>query len=185
MRPLLDDIYEALDGFHHFNGDCNDVAFCYSTIINGERFVVFDSLGVLGFFSDRVNPKFAPVRVWSDSVARIVFADTTGRHMLVGQRRWKVKLQNQLGVFVGTESYDQPRGILNRIGMSWMGVAKQLRVWNAYLLNIRKFYEKVYPVRMVRSSTVVAKHQYLPGQKNPWGCQSPYPGMRVATGGPY
>lgn len=118
MAAKLDEIYADLRDFKHFNDGVNKVADVRTDSIDGVRYAFFDSKGFFGLNSDLINPFEVPVRLWSDRSNRTVVADTAGAHMLVGQRRWYVRLLQGTTVEVSTETNDQERDTLNRIGVS-------------------------------------------------------------------
>jgi hypothetical protein len=167
-------IYDGLKEFDHFNGGRNDVAVKSTRIINGVKYVFFDSLGIFSWLSDRINPREVPVRVWSRKSDRLVVGDTAGKHMLVGQRQWQAENSQGASILLTTESYDQPRGLLNRIGMRMMGLERQLRVWKSYFENIKDHYSSEADAADVEESSSPA-----PGGGSPWLPENPYPGVEM------
>jgi hypothetical protein len=184
MAAVEEEVYASLKHFDQFDGDANWLAVSRSWEKDGIQYIFFDTQGFFGILSDVMNPKLVPVRAWSDSVDRIVVADTAGRHMLVGQRRWQCQQRSKLMFRIVTESYDHPRGFLNKVGMM-VGAWLQMEVWKGYFLNIKAHHENRTDGGPQASYTSLDNgvHTLLYDQSNPWQPRNPYPGIEVSTGG--
>lgn len=136
----LDEVYDRLKNFDDFNGKTNWVARKRGRMVGDEKYIYFDSLGLFGLLSVLINPPSIPVRVWSCRQDRRVVADTARGHMLKGQRRWQAKKGKNGRIVVSTEAYEQPRNLVNRIGMKRMGADRQTKVWTSYFENMRLHY---------------------------------------------
>jgi hypothetical protein len=173
---VIQTIYDALKNFEWFNAfPHNKIAMAVpETSLDGTKYIRFDAKGLFGKLARVVNGKWVPVRIWSQRVTCLVTGDTAGTHMLVGQRRWKCQLKNSQTVIISTESYDQPRGRLNWLGLKLMGQQRQLEVWHWYLKNIASHLERYH-------GTIVSLNVDLtdvPGD-NPWPLTQPYPGVEI------
>jgi hypothetical protein len=132
ISSVLDTIYEALKTFEWFNWEGNIALIAPYRDLDGTYYISFNAVGTFGLLSSILNLRWVPVRVWAARSARLVTADTTGRHMLVGQRRWWCDAGTGTTVIISTEAYDQPRGFLNWLGFRLMGKKKQVDVWERY-----------------------------------------------------
>ena len=177
MNAKLDEVYDDLKTFARFNRNHNTTAEVRPVMHQGVKYMFFDALGLFGLASDAINPLEVPVRVWSDSVAREVYADTTGAHMLVGQRRWSVRSVNATTIEVMTESFDYVRDTLNLVGMLAVGAEKQIEVWDQYLQNIRDHH--VAADGAVVAADVTGASVNLGNQPSPWAPVIPYPGVEI------
>ena len=166
------DIYEAMKYFKWFNFNRNMTAMTVpATTDDGREFILFDALGLFGFGASLINWRWVPVRVWFHKSKQLITADTTGSHMLVGQRRWSVTASsNGSKLLVTTESYDQPRGFLNWMAFKLLGQRRQTEVWVQYFENVemhmkRKGFQGFKAMQDVEDLR----------EKNPWQPISPYP----------
>lgn len=172
----LPQVIASLSRFKHFNNGANKWALCQTCLSdNGERFAFFDAQRFFGFLCDLVNPKCVPVRIWTKLDSAEVNGDTAGRHMLIGQRRWKAELRDGESLQIITEAYEAPRGIFNRIGMFLAGRKSQFGIWKAYLLNLLKQFG-------VRNESQTEPTEYIRkvhAKDCPWTPVMPYPGETV------
>ena len=182
MITKVNEIYADLKDFRLFNDGVNDVARVTSETIGGVRYAFFDSIGVFGLGSNVINPVKVPVRLWSDISDKTVYADTAGAHMLVGQRRWSVRLVQGTTVEIRTETYDQDRDFLNRIGVSivrdGIGNDVQSNIWKQYLTNIVN-YHSANDGAVSPQGAVVEFDEWLGDLQNPWQPIRPYLGEEV------
>jgi hypothetical protein len=132
---VLTTIYENLKNFHCFNGGENETAMIAPVTSRGVLYMVFEPFKLFGYLTDIVNGEWVPVRVWSRRATTCVTADTAGRHMLVGQRRWWCVHKGNTYV-IRTESYDRARGIWNWLGFMGVGKDRQYEIWIEYLENL-------------------------------------------------
>jgi hypothetical protein len=181
MNAKLDQIYTDLRDFKHFNDGANSVAKVRTDIVGSAKYAFFDSLGLFGLSSDLANPVEVPVRLWSDISDRTVIADTAGAHMLVGQRRWSVRLVSGTTVEVRTETYDRDRDVLNRIGVSLLrdvrGINIQSQIWEQYLTNISDYHAANDGA--VSPEGPILQLDEWSDLENPWFPATPYPGQEI------
>jgi hypothetical protein len=95
--------------------------------------------------------------------------------MLVGQRRWCCESLNKESIVVYTESYDRPRGILNRLGFRMMGKTKQYEIWVKYLQNIVIQLQNQYGGTGGQLAATVEEAN----RPDNWKVRYPYPGKEV------
>jgi len=167
---MLDEIQWRLSNFVDFNGGHNQVALVYTSWEGGVRYAWFDMRGPASTLSRLVNGSMVPVRLWCEQALRQVVADTAGRHMLIGQRRWSFHAIAANSVTITTEAHERPRGRLNQVGMFLLGKAKQYEVWLAYFENLRRQLKLAFDA----TGTIVG---YGPNtvNGNPWDPKTPYP----------
>ena len=165
---MLNQLYIAFRDFVHFDRHHNTIAVVYGKHIDGVCHALFDTGSLFGWASSWINPRVVPVRIWCEPGRRLAVGDTAGRHMLAGQRRWRVESDgNQLTL--ATEAYERPRNLLNRIGMRFAGRDVQTQIWTAYLKNICEAH-KLEPALQPTGPTQV---QETPAA---WLPEVPYPG---------
>ena len=171
-------LFEELWEFRHFDLEGNNVASVYikeSPPQSGRWYAFFDSKGMLGWFSDRINDREVPVRIWRQISTKRIVGDTCGKHMLVGQRQWWIEDEGPSTVAVKTESYDYARGWLNRLG-SLFGLRLQRHVWTDYFKDIQRAYETkgISPNR-----AIACQQKSLGNGKCPWVPKKVYPGKEI------
>jgi hypothetical protein len=155
-----DAIYRTLSNFLFFDHDYNNAAIVHTFTYKGVRYATFDTKGVLGIFSDLINPRKVPVRVRLTELDWCVHADTLGGHMLAGERRWTViSIGDHL--VVATEAYERPRGWLNQLGMSF-ALKTQLLIWKVYLQNIAKCHADVDGINVASSNEYIDNSPWKP-----------------------
>jgi len=167
---MHDEVLFRLSQFFSFNGGHNHIADVCCDWRDGVHYAYFDMKGLPGFLSAIVNGVVVAVRIWCDRL-RGVHADTTGSHMLIGQRRWAVAIIAPDTLRFTTEAYERPRGLLNRMGSRFVGRHAQQEVWRAYLQNMNADLAKIFA-----TSGAVSTSPVTPVHGNPWSPENPYPG---------
>jgi hypothetical protein len=143
---ILDNLYNELKTFRHFNGGFNTIAQVELDL----QIAYFDTLGAMGVGSDLINPEYIPVSLTYDDANRRVIGATLPGHMLEGVRVWEVQEANVGGVslstgcdfvvLVKTSAVDRKVGIANNVGAALAGSEAQMAVWEMYLKNIANYY---------------------------------------------
>jgi hypothetical protein len=167
---MADEMHWRLANFVNFNGGHNDQITVFVSWENNIRHAWFGQPGgILGKLSTAINGSMVAVRLWCDKGLHLVVADTEGRHMLVGQRRWSVQKSGRNGLVVSTEAYERGRGLLNRLGMlfAWR---HQVGIWHIYLANIE---DQLRTDFNTQGTIAPAMRRFVP--TNPWRPVRPYP----------
>jgi RHS repeat-associated protein len=165
---LLDELYQDLKTFRHFNDGFN---------VDGSvefgpdgRLAYFDALSdgpelpPFGVLSDFINDNYTPVALEFDDTNRTVTGRTLPGHMLEGKRTWTVEEPRagnnnevlsagcRFVVLVRTVAVERKVGLANDLGAKFAGTKLQMRVWDSYLKNIAKYYTS--PKRQPRAKVI-------------------------------
>jgi RHS repeat-associated protein len=149
----------------------------------GWPYTFFTPIGGPGAAIDLINPSSVAVQLVNGPGQDELSAVTLGHHMLVGIRRWRVKIvhQNPPDLLVETEAYDQDNGRLNQIGRNFpflgsfgitgYGQGKQYETWHDYLNNIGSHW--VNTAGATSSGEDHIQAQDTGTTQNPWRSQLP------------
>ncbi len=168
-NEIADDIYDKLKGFSLFNDGHNTIAKVDLRTENGDTFADFTAFGLLGLGNRLIGQYTVPVKLTNDDTSREITGRTLGNHMLVGVRKWRVRVEEDI-VTVETESWDRPATSLNTVGMTLLGASSQLGIWSQYFANIKEYVRDNYWTETTfdpLNSIMNGFHECRKGE-NPW-----------------